>query len=61
MNKPTSIDDECVIAAVLATKASVKSRALSHMLDRFTPSQIASHHIEHLPTLQECERMADRL
>ena len=61
MNKPTSIDDECVIAAVLATKASVKSRALSHMLDRFTPSQIASHHIEHPPTLQECERMADRL
>ena len=61
MNKPTSIDDECVIAAVLATKASVKSRALSHMLDRFTPSQIASHHIEHPPTLQECERMADRI
>ena len=61
MSKPTSIDDESVIAAVLATKASVKSRALSHMLDRFTPSQIASHHIEHLPTLQECERMADRL
>jgi hypothetical protein len=61
MSKVTCINDECVIAAVLATKAAVKSRALSQMLDRFTPSQIARHHIEHPPTLHECERMAERL
>ena len=56
-----SLDDERVVAAVLATKPTLTSRKLSQLLAQFTPSEVALTLGSNQPTLQECERMAQRL
>ena len=56
-----SLDDERVVAAVLATKPTLTSRKLSQLLANQTPSEVALTLGSNQPTLQECERMAQRL
>lgn len=56
-----SFDDESVIAAVLTTKPTLTSRKLSQLLDKQLPSSVAATLGSNQPTLQECERMAQRL
>ncbi|MFM8815292.1 MAG: DNA-processing protein DprA [Actinomycetes bacterium] len=56
-----SLDDERVVAAVLATKPTLTSRKLSQLLAQQTPSDVALTLGANQPTLQECERMAQRL
>ena len=56
-----ALDDERVIAAVLATKPTLTSRKLSQLLDKQLPSAVAATLGNNQPTLQECERMAQRL
>jgi len=56
-----ALDDERVIAAVLTTKPTLTSRKLSQLLDKQLPSAVASTLGSNEPTLQECERMAQRL
>jgi DNA processing protein len=56
-----ALDDERVIAAVLTTKPTLTSRKLSQLLDNQLPSSVAASLGSNQPTLQECERMAQRL
>ena len=56
-----SLDDERVVAAVLTTKPTLTSRKLSQLLAQQTPSEVALTLGSNQPTLQECERMAQRL
>ena len=56
-----ALDDERVVAAVLATKPTLTSRKLSQLLDKQLPSAVAATLGSNQPTLQECERMAQRL
>ena len=56
-----ALDDERVVAAVLVTKPTLTSRKLSQLLDKQLPSAVASTLGSNQPTLQECERMAQRL
>jgi len=56
-----ALNDERVVAAVLATKPTLTSRKLSQLLEKQSPSEVASMLGDNQPTLQECERMAQRL